>query len=81
MSRSVDDVLRVPAAAVRRSGGQPTVTVSGPDGEPVSVPFLAGLVGDDYVEVRSGLTDGDQVELPQATVTPNPDQGGPPPGN
>ena len=77
----VDDVLRVPAAAVRRSGGQPTVTVSGPDGDPVSVPFLAGLVGDDYVEVRSGLTDGDQVELPQATVTPNPDQGGPPPGN
>ena len=47
----------------------------------MSVPFLAGLVGDDYVEVRSGLTDGDQVELPQATVTPNPDQGGPPPGN
>ena len=77
----VDNVLRVPAAAVRRSGGQPTVTVSGPDGDPVSVPFLAGLVGDDYVEVRSGLTDGDQVELPQATVTPNPDQGGPPPGN
>ena len=77
----VDNVLRVPASAVRRSGGQPTVTVSGPDGDPVSVPFLAGLVGDDYVEVRSGLTDGDQVELPQATVTPNPDQGGPPPGN
>ena len=33
------------------------------------MPFLAGLVGDDYVEVRSGLTDGDKVELPQATVT------------
>jgi len=78
---SVDGVLRVPASAVRRSGGQPTVTVAGPDGKPVAVPFLAGLVGDDYVEVRSGLTDGDRVELPQATVTPNPDQGGPPPGN
>ena len=78
---SVDNVLRVPAAAVRRSGGQPTVTIAGPGGKPVSMPFLAGLVGDDYVEVRSGLTDGDRVELPQATVTPNPDQGGPPPGN
>jgi HlyD family secretion protein len=73
-----DNVLRVPAAAVRRSGGQPTVTITGPDGRPVSMPFLAGLVGDDYVEVRSGLTDGDKVELPQATVTPAPDNQGPP---
>ena len=55
--------------------------VEGPDGKPVAMPFLAGLVGDDFVEVRSGLTDGDQVVLPQATVTQAPDQGGPPPGN
>ncbi len=75
---SVDNVLRVPAAAVRRSGGQPTVTIAGPDGKPVSMPFLAGLVGDDYVEVRSGLTAGDRVELPQATVTAGPDNQGPP---
>ena len=78
---SVDNVLRVPAAAVRRDDGRPTVTVAGPDGTPVSMPFLAGLVGDDFVEVRSGLTDGDQVQLPQATVTAAPDPGGPPPGN
>jgi multidrug efflux pump subunit AcrA (membrane-fusion protein) len=75
---SVDNVLRVPAAAVRRSGGQPTVTIAGPDGKPVSMPFLAGLVGDDYVEVRSGLNDGVRVELPQATVTAGPDNQGPP---
>ena len=75
---SVDNVLRVPAAAVRRSGGQPTVTIAGPDGKPVSMPFLAGLVGDDYVEVRSGLPDGARVELPQATVTAGPDNQGPP---
>ena len=74
---SVDNVLRVPAAAVRRSGGQPTVTIAGPDGKPVSMPFLAGLVGDDYVEVRSGLNDGARVELPQATVTAGPDNQGP----
>jgi HlyD family secretion protein len=78
---SVDNVLRVPTAAVRRDDGRPTVTVAGPDGTPVSMPFLAGLVGDDYVEVRSGLTQGDQVRLPQATVSAAPDQGGPPPGN
>jgi len=75
---SVDNVLRVPAAAVRRSGGQPTVTIAGPDGKAVSMPFLAGLVGDDYVEVRSGLPDGARVELPQATVTAGPDNQGPP---
>jgi len=75
---SVDNVLRVPAAAVRRNDGRPTVTITGPDGKPVSMPFLAGLVGDDYVEVRSGLTAGDQIELPQATVTAAPDRGGPP---
>ncbi len=78
---AVENTLRVPAAAVRREDGRPTVTVAGPDGEPVSRPFLAGLVGDDFVEVRSGLNDGDQVQLPQATVTPNTGQGGPPPSN
>jgi HlyD family secretion protein len=78
---AVDNVLRVPASAVRRVDGRPTVNVAGPDGKPVAMPFLAGLVGDDFVEVRSGLTDGDQVVLPQATVTQAPDQGGPPPGN
>jgi HlyD family secretion protein len=76
---SVDDVLRVPASAVRREDGRPTVTVTGPDGKPTSMPFLPGLVGDDYVEVRSGLSAGEQVELPQATVTPGPDNQGPPP--
>jgi HlyD family secretion protein len=78
---SVDNVLRVPTSAVRRENGRPTVTVAGPDGKPVTTPFLAGVVGDDYTEVRSGLSDGDQIQLPQATVTAAPDQGGPPPGN
>jgi HlyD family secretion protein len=78
---SVPDTLRVPTSAVRRVDGKPTVTVAGPDGQPVSRPFLAGLVGDDYTEVRSGLTDGDQVQLPQATVTTTTGPNGPPPGN
>lgn len=78
---SVTDTLRVPTSAVRRVDGRPTVTIAGPDGKPVSQPFLAGLVGDEYTEVRSGLTDGDQVQLPQATVTEAPEPGGPPPGN
>jgi HlyD family secretion protein len=78
---AVENALRVPAAAVGRSGGRPTVTVTGPDGEPVTRSFLPGLVGDDYVEVRSGLTDGEEVRLPQATVTTAPGPQGPPPAN
>jgi HlyD family secretion protein len=75
---AVDDVLRVPASAVGRSGGRPAVTLTGPDGRSVTQTFLPGLVGDDYVEVRSGLADGEEVRLPQATVTAEPDRG--PPG-
>jgi HlyD family secretion protein len=78
---TVENVLRVPASAVGREDGRPTVTVAGPGGDPVSQQFLPGLVGDDYVEVRSGLTDGEEVRLPQATVTPAPPGSGPPPEN
>jgi HlyD family secretion protein len=57
----VRDVPAVPNAAVHRQGGQTTVTVIGFDGSQRTVPFQAGAVGDDFTEVRSGLTVGDQV--------------------
>ena len=71
------NVLRVPSAAVGRTDGRPSVTVTGADGDPVTVPFEPGLVGDDYTEVRSGLSPGQDLLLPQATVTAAPDRGGP----
>ena len=73
------NVLRVPTSAVGRIDGRPSVTITGPDGDPETVPFEPGLVGDAYTEVRSGLRPGQDVRLPQATVTPppNPPQGGP----
>ena len=37
-----------------------------------SMPFLAGLVGDDYVEVRSGLTDGEEVRAAAGHRDPGP---------
>ena len=55
------DVPAVPNAAVRQQNGQPTVTVIGFDGTPRTVPFQAGLVGDNYTQVVSGLTVGDEV--------------------
>lgn len=58
------DVTTVPNAAVRRDDGATTVTVVGIDGAPRTVPFRAGLVGDDRTQVLSGLTVGDEVLLP-----------------
>lgn len=79
LTQAVDDVLSVPNAAVVREGGQSFVNVPGADGTPQRVPFEAGLQGDDRTEVKSGLTEGQEVQLPQATVTASPDtQGGPP---
>lgn len=60
----VRDVPAVPNAAVRRSGGTTTVTVLGYDGTPRTVPFQAGVVGDDLTQIVSGLTVGDEVVVP-----------------
>ncbi|WP_226358340.1 MULTISPECIES: HlyD family efflux transporter periplasmic adaptor subunit [unclassified Pseudonocardia] len=68
-------VLRVPNTAVRQEGGRSVVDVPGDDGAPVTRQFVPGLVGDQFTEVRSGLDDGQQVLLPQATVAATP--GGP----
>jgi HlyD family secretion protein len=78
LTESADNVLSVPNAAVIRQGAGTFVNVPGPDGNPQQVPFEAGLQGDDRTEVRSGLTEGQEVLLPQATVTASPEnQGGP----
>ncbi|MGE3662748.1 MAG: HlyD family efflux transporter periplasmic adaptor subunit, partial [Pseudonocardia sp.] len=78
LTQSVENVLSVPNAAVVRQGGQTFVNVPGPDDNPMQVPFEAGLQGDDRTEVKSGLTEGQEVLLPQATVTASPEnQGGP----
>ncbi|WP_433555493.1 efflux RND transporter periplasmic adaptor subunit [Pseudonocardia xinjiangensis] len=69
MVQSVDNVLRVPSAATRTDAGRLVVDVRGPDGAPVPTPFQAGLVGDEYTEVVSGLTEGQELLLPQGQST------------
>jgi HlyD family secretion protein len=69
MVQSVDNVLRVPAAATRTDAGRLVVDVRGPDGAPIPTPFQAGLVGDEYTEVVSGLTEGQELMLPQGPST------------
>jgi HlyD family secretion protein len=71
-----ENVLTVPNNAVINQGGKTFVSVPGPDGTPQQVPFQAGVVGDDRTEVLSGLTEGQEILLPQATVTPTPGGGG-----
>ena len=60
-TKELRDVLAVPNSAVRREGGQTTVTVVGPGGVQRKVPFQAGVVGDQLTQVVSGLTVGDEV--------------------
>jgi len=71
---SVDNVLRVPSATVRREGAGTVVDVAGGDGQPVATPFEAGAVGDEYTQVLSGLREGQELLLPPPT-TPAPASG------
>ncbi|MGH3611839.1 MAG: efflux RND transporter periplasmic adaptor subunit [Pseudonocardia sp.] len=75
---SVENALRVPAAVVERLDGRTVVRTPGPDGAVVPVPFEAGLVGDEFTEVRSGLTEGQVVIRPQAEVASTGATQGPP---
>jgi macrolide-specific efflux system membrane fusion protein len=62
ITASAQNVLYVPAAAVRTAGGQSTVTVlSG--GKQVSKVVQAGAQGDQGTEIKSGLNEGDQVVI------------------
>jgi HlyD family secretion protein len=78
---TVDNVLRVPSAAVSRdASGTTTVQVRGEDGQGVPTPFEAGTVGDEYTQVASGLREGQELLLPQTQQASSSDSGGGPPG-
>ncbi|GAA2884773.1 hypothetical protein GCM10010472_48670 [Pseudonocardia halophobica] len=81
LTKVVDDVLRVPAAAVRQENGRTVVSVPGSDGQAVTREFTPGVVGDSFTEVRAGLDEGQEVLLPQATVQATANGGGGPRGN
>ena len=57
------EVLAVPNSAIRRQGGRTQVTVQRFDG-PRVVDVTTGAVGDSLTQVLSGLSEGDEVVLP-----------------
>lgn len=63
-----DNVLSVPAAAVRTSGTTNVVTVE-QNGQPVSRQVEVGVRGESTVEIKSGLQEGDSVVLTAASPT------------
>jgi macrolide-specific efflux system membrane fusion protein len=57
-----DSALYVPSTAVHTAGGQSTVTVM-QGGKQVARTVQTGITGDQGVEIKSGLTAGEQVVL------------------
>jgi len=58
---SANNVLTVPAAALRGTTGNYSVLVMGADGTPVAQGVEVGLVTNSTAEIKSGLTEGQQV--------------------
>ncbi|MEV6968062.1 biotin/lipoyl-binding protein [Hamadaea sp. NPDC051192] len=65
----VENVLYVPAAAVKSAGNLKTVTVVKDNGAQETRTVTVGVEGDSYTEIKSGLTAGEKVVI--ATVTTN----------
>ncbi|MEV5709261.1 HlyD family efflux transporter periplasmic adaptor subunit [Actinoallomurus sp. NPDC052274] len=65
---TAQNVLYVPAAAVRTAGGQSTVTVL-QNGKQVIKPVQTGVKGNQGTEIKSGLNEGDQVVITTTTTS------------
>jgi macrolide-specific efflux system membrane fusion protein len=63
------DAVRVPAAAVRGTGQRHTVEVVTGDGKRETRQVEVGVQGDQFVEITSGLSPGEQVALNLPTTT------------
>jgi macrolide-specific efflux system membrane fusion protein len=67
---SATNVLAVPAAAVQTVNGQSSVQVM-ENGAETRKTVEIGVRGDQYVEIKSGLSAGEEVVLPQVTTSTN----------
>ena len=62
------NVIAVPAAAVVGSGGQYAVQVVGSDGAVQDVNVDVGLIASSYVEIKTGITEGERVVIGTSTT-------------
>ena len=63
----VANALRAPTAAVRTAGGQRTVQVRTAGGDTEQRTVQVGVEGDSFVEITSGLTEGEQLVIQPTT--------------
>ena len=66
------DVLLVPNGAITYSRGEAYVQVVSPDGTTEERPIQTGISDWQYTEVTDGLSEGEQVVIPQTTGTNTP---------
>jgi macrolide-specific efflux system membrane fusion protein len=71
VTAEADNVLTVPSAVVQTAGGQSAVTVLRSNGQQVRTAVQVGLEGDQTTEIRSGLTEGQQVVIPTTSSSGN----------
>lgn len=69
ITSKADDVLHVPTAAVRGTGGTGTVTVVDAKGVQSQVTVTTGIQGDDSTAILAGLTEGQTVVAGTASTT------------
>ncbi|MEQ4718517.1 biotin/lipoyl-binding protein [Nonomuraea sp. B19D2] len=62
-----DDVITVPSTTVSTSGGQTTVTLL-KNGQQARTPVQVGVQGTSLTEIKSGVSEGDQI-VPPVTTT------------
>ncbi len=70
------DVLMVPNAAITSQSGETYVQVALPDGTTEERSIATGISNWQYTEVTDGLSEGEEVVVPQGTAT-TPQQGSP----
>ena len=67
--QTATNVLELPSAAITTTGSISTVKVIDASGTQQTTPVTLGLVGTSYTEIASGLTEGQKVVEPTASVS------------
>ena len=66
-----ENVIAVPVASVQTSGGNKYVVVVNEDGTTGNVSVTTGLANDAYVEIKSGLSGGETIQMIEVTNSSN----------